>query len=593
MKKNILKISLVLVMIILSLTLSSCNKDKATDFEKLVKNIYSSEEALTGYNEISSIVDGKLEIYYKNTTFKVERGEDITTSVDMEEKILSVSGDKTYEENSESYKTINNVKYTNIDGVTYENEYQIPTYFLTFVLSEDFLEENYELTKKDKNFTLKAKVLDNKISSLFLNKSLGAISNMNIEIVVENNKLQSFNVTYLTKNGFDATINTTYSYDKKSSNKDDKYPSRVEATFYLEGGSCQNTNGKMSYLYDFKDESAMYIADPNTLEKDEKKQVTKVGYTLEGWYQDKIETSNGVEYKNKWDFSKNKMTKDGVTLYAKWVLNHQYSYELYYKNKNNEDVLLDKYTVNKGEKFSEILLDNKTVDGYTSLGYLDEDGNEWDENFTHPGGDTDVAVKIYLNLIEGEHIIVKTASELNKALSTGKQSIYICNDIDMKGKEICFEKYSGTVDKETGEIKYNTILGNGHKIYNFKIKYDSTKSSLKGEINDLNASKDHLYISLFFELNNTYIKDLTFEEIKIEVNTQLKMTKKIVIAPLAIKSNGLKLENVKINGTIAYNKVPDECSVEAILDNFCYVSENGFIDELSKTEIIDITNGNE
>lgn len=363
------------------------------------------------------------------------------------------------------------------------------------------------------------------------------------------------------------------------SNSHDKYASRVEAIFYLEGGSCQNTNGKMAYLYDFKDdESEILIVDPNVLEKDEKKQITKVGYTLEGWYQERVESDNGIEYKNKWDFSKNKMSKAGVTLYAKWVLNHQYSYELYYKNNNNEDVLLDSYVVNQGEKFSEILLDNKTVPGYTSLGYLDENGNEWDENFVHPGGDSDVAIKIYLNLIEGEHQIVKTASDFNKAISTGKESIYICNDIDMKGKEICFEKYSGT------------ILGNGHKIYNFKIKYDSSKSSLKGEINDLTSSKDHLYISLFFELENTYIKDLIFDEIKVDVKTSLSTVKKIVFAPLTIKSSNLKLENVKISGSITYTKIPDECGIEAILDNFYYISENETIDELSSVEIIDKSN---
>lgn len=584
MKKNIFKISLTIIMIILSLTLSACNKDETTDFEKLVKNIYSSEEVLTGYNEISSINDGELRIYYKNTNFKIERGEDVKTTVEIKEKTLSVSGDKVYEENSESYTTVNNVKYTVVNGVTYENEYQIPSYFLTFVLSEEFLEENYELTKEGNNFKLKAKVLDNKISSLFLNKSLGAVSNLNIEIVIENNKLQSFNATYLTKNGFDASISTTYLYTQKN-NKDDKYPSRVVATFYLEGGSCQNTNEKMSYLYDFEDKSEILIADPNVLETDERKQVTKVGYTLEGWYQDKVESDDGIEYKNKWDFSKNKMTKDGITLYAKWVLNHQYSYELYYKNDKNEDVLLDSYKVSAGDKFLDILLDKTTVPGYTSLGYLDEDGNEWDENFVHPGGDSDVAIKIYLNLIEGEYEIVKTASEYRKAISSGKKNIYICNDIDMKGKEISFEKYSGT--NEDGKIEYNTILGNGYKIYNFKIQYDSTKSGLKGEINDLTSSKDHLYISLFFELSYTYIKDLTFDEIKVDVKTTLSTIKKIVFSPLSIKSTNLKLENVKINGDITYTKIPDECSVEAKLNEFSYVSENETIDELSKVDIIE------
>lgn len=590
MKKNIIKISLIILALIMTLSLSACNKDKATDFEKLVKSIYSSEEIITGYSEISSIIDCELEIYYKNSNLKIDRGEDLKTEVEITEKKLSVSGDKTYEESSESYKTINNVKYTTIDGTTYENEYQVPTYFLTFVLSEEFLEQDYELIKDKNDFNLKAKVIDNKISSLFLNKSLGAISNLSIEIIVKNNKLQTFNATYITKNGFNASIKTTYSYEQKTVSKDDNYPSRVEAIFYLEGGSCQNTNEKMAYLYDFKDQSEILIIDPNDLEKDEKKQVTKVGYTLEGWYQDKIETENGIVYKNKWDFSKNKMNKDGITLYAKWVLNHQYSYELYYKNENNEDVLLDSYKVNQGDKFLEILLNKKTVPGYTSLGYLDEYGNEWDDNFVHPGGDKDLAIKIYLNLIKGEYEIVKTSSDFTKAISTGKKDIYICNDINMKGKEICFEKFSGSKDEKTGEIKYKTILGNGFKIYNFKVKYDSTRNGLKGELNNTSSPKDHLYISLFFELNYVYMKDLMFDEITIDVKTSLSTIKKIIIAPLAIQSEDLHLENIKINGSIIYTKIPNECSIEAIIDKFCYVSSNEVIDELSKVEIINNVN---
>ena len=83
---------------------------------------------------------------------------------------------------------------------------------LTFVLSSEFLQEGYTFENNENNYKLVAKVIDNKIGSLFLNKSLGNLTNMTIEIVVENSKLVSFNASYTTTNGFDAQIQTTYSY---------------------------------------------------------------------------------------------------------------------------------------------------------------------------------------------------------------------------------------------------------------------------------------------------------------------------------------------------------------------------------------------
>lgn len=337
----------------------------------------------------------------------------------------------------------------------------------------------------------------------------------------------------------------------------------------------------MYYYYDFSNGALeQKIYDPNILEEDEKKQITKVGYSIEGWYKTKNELPDGtVEYSDKWDFSKDKMTIDGVELYAKWVKDHQYSYELYYFDKDNNEILLDKYNVKQGEAFSDKVLKNKTVEGYTSLGYIDEDGNDWDEKFTHPGGDEDLAIKIYLKLIEGEYEVVKKVSELTSALAL-KKNIYLYNDIDMKGKSICFDKYSGI------------ILGNGHKIYNFKIDYDTSKNSLKPsleESDDKNATKDHLYISLFFNLENTVISNLSFDEVTIEVKVTLKQLKKIIISPLAIQASNVTLENVQIKGTIEYVKILEDYEIDATLDTFYHTSRNCTNDDKSITSIIDKT----
>lgn len=557
------KLLLIISILLMSVSLFSCKKDKLTNFEELVQIIYKSEENLSGYTEVSSIKDNDFVLYSKDTNCLIQRGKTVKTQVEINEKVLSSSGERVYDETTTTYKTVGNVKYVEVDGNSYENEYTIPTYYLTFVLTEEYLKSGYELNVNENNYELTATVENDKISSLFLNKSLGAVSNLTINILVEKGFLTKFTANYTTENGYAASIETTYSYSEKGTAK---------AIFHLEGGTCQNSKNKITYLYDFDGtQDSIKIIDPNVLITSPQDQIIRNGYHIEGWYQTKVENPDGtVEYSDKWDFANDTMTLEGVELYAKWEINKVYTYEVYYYDVNGNEVLLDKYEVKEGEKFSELFLNNKEVEGYTSLGYLDESGNPWDENFTHPGGESDLAVKLYLDLIEGEYTVVKTARQFKTAL-TRNESIYLMNDIDLEGEEISFNSYSGT------------IQGRGYKVYNFAIKYDSSKGGLKGSLEDINGTQDHLYISLFFELKDATFVDINFEEIKIVVNTDFSNIKYMIIAPLAIKAENVKMENVKFSGTIEFKKVPN-CEIETVIDNFWY-KEIGDISVDSNTVI--------
>ena len=65
-------LSLLLVLVaVCALVISSCNKNKLTDFEKFVNNIYNSELKLASYSEVSSINDKGTEVYNKSTLFKL------------------------------------------------------------------------------------------------------------------------------------------------------------------------------------------------------------------------------------------------------------------------------------------------------------------------------------------------------------------------------------------------------------------------------------------------------------------------------------------------------------------------------------------
>lgn len=565
MKKKILLFIPILVLSLCFISCKSCKKDETFGIQNLINSVYDSEAIIAGYTEVNEIYDGDFCVYSKETEYVIQRTNVVKTEVNISEKKLSTSGESVYDETKTSFKTADGIKYVEINGTTYETDYTMPTYFLTFVISEEFLETGYKLEGNDSTYTLSAKVLDNKISSFFLNKSLGNISNLYIEIIVTDNLLQSFNANYISENGKTVSIETKYHYGVKG---------QGTAVFYLEGGSCKNSKDRISYVYNFDGSKfATHIIDPNVIEKDPINHIIKSGYHIEGWYQNKIEHPDGsVEYTDKWDFEKDTMTIDGVTLYAKWEINRIYAYELCYYDEQGNEQILDSYVASEGEKFNAIFLDNTTVEGYTTLGYMNADGSKWDDNFTHPGGDSDVTIKVYLNLIKGEYAIVKTYRQLRSAISKN-QNIYLLNDIDYDGDEICFDSYSGI------------ILGNGYKISNFLVDYDSSKSGLQGALDDLKGSSDHLYISLFFELKDVEIKDLTFENVIIDIDTNYRQIKNLIVAPLAIVADNVKLENVKYSGEIIFTKTP-ECEIEVIDNGFFYQKgENVEIDESSSITI--------
>ncbi len=549
MKKKILIIIPLILFTLCFASCKSCKKDKRSDFEKLVSYIYESETKIAGYNELTKMFDNDFEVYNKDLDFAISRGNKVKSEVNIKERKLSTSGNSTYDETTSSYTTVDNVKYVELNGTTYQNPYEMPTYYLTFVLSKEFLNDNYTLDVSENNYHLKAQVLDNKASSLFLNKSIGNISNLNIEIVIENNRLKIFTANYISQNGFKVSIETNYYYAEEGLGK---------AIFYLEGGTCKNSKDRITYVYKFDGTIVdTLIVDPNVLETNENDKILKSGYHIEGWYKNKVTNPDGtVEYLDKWDFENDKMTLDGVTLYAKWEINRLYTYELYYYDQDGKAVLLDSYEVKEGEKFYDLFMDNKTVEGYTSLGYLDEQGNAWDNTFTHPGGNSDLAVKVYLNLIEGEYTLVTNARGFRNALSRG-QNIYLLNDIDFDGDEICFDEYSGI------------IKGNGYKVSNFMIDYDDSRNGLVGPLDDLSGSSDHLYISLFFELTDSVIENITFDNITVDLNTSNNRIKYIIFAPLAIKASNTKLINVKLSGYVTVTKTP-EAEMEIITDKLWY-----------------------
>lgn len=285
------------------------------------------------------------------------------------------------------------------------------------------------------------------------------------------------------------------------------------AVFHLEGGTCQNNTDKVSYVYNCKEGEQTYIADPNELKAGD---IYYVGYTLEGWY-----LSTDYLESEKWDFEKDKIDQSGINLYAKWKKNLSYTFEIYSKLDNK---LLGTYDAVEGELFDDYL-DYSDISGYTCIGFEDETGQPIIVGeFVHPGGDTDVAIKIYANYIEGDYELVSTANQLQRALG---QNIYLLNDIDLNGQVLNLGNYSN-----------KKFIGNGYTISNFKYEFDPNDNTTK--------------VSLFKDVVNSTIENVHFENVAVDIGYYSK-TKLIQFAPFAQLAENSTISNVTINGTITVN----------------------------------------
>lgn len=302
------------------------------------------------------------------------------------------------------------------------------------------------------------------------------------------------------------------------------------ATFYLEGGICQNNKERVMYSYTLNDATSLtYIADPNVLQAGD---INRVGYTIEGWYKTKITEGEVVTYQDKWDFNTDKMGVEGITLYANWVKDISHTYDICYKDQDNNDVIVYSYNVNEGDLFNDLLNKANSRDGYTALpGFYDEAGNPWDETFTHPGGEVDTSIKVYAKYIEGEYKLVSTKDEL---LKHKNKSIYLLNDIDLEGEEINFNDY-----------KEKMFNGNGHKIYNFVIGCDP--SNLTMDLFNDTGTFTNLYCGLFRQLEDSTIENVTFEQATLVVDTNYSKTTSICVSPFASSIKNSTIKNVNFS----------------------------------------------
>ncbi len=346
--------------------------------------------------------------------------------------------------------------------------------------------------------------------------------------------------------------------------KENKNDGKTKVVFELEGGVYQNCTAAVSYYYDLNE--GKHILEPTSITDNE---VERTGYELMGWYKTKKVNGDNVTYEDKWDFEKDQIDENGVTLYASWKKIYKHSFNVCYYDENNELQIIGTYqNVKPGEKFNDRLHYANKRFGYTPLGYYDEEGNEI-TTLNHPGGDKDLAINVIVKYIKGNYKIVKTASELKAAAS---ENIYLLNDIDLGGEALNFENYK------------KTLMGNGHTISNFSVKYNATKDYLKDDFTE--SGKKSLYISLFGDTDGAHIENVTFKDVKVVVTTTLSTTFKIYVSPLCITSTNSSFQNVSFIGSFDYDRLPTNFNVD---ENLVYVMDRAYYNKDEESTFENVT----
>ena len=297
-------------------------------------------------------------------------------------------------------------------------------------------------------------------------------------------------------------------------------------TFELEGGTLDygtaSTNTNIFYAYD----PGAYILDPAEIPN---YKMYRSGYIFTGWY-----TSADCAPSSLWNF-KTPFETPELTLYAGWNKAIVYSYTVYYVD-GSDSISLGKYEVSAGDVFEDWRKYSSGRDGYTPIAFYSDSTltTPWDFKTTHPGGEVDTDIPVYVSYIEGEWTLVDNYATLNSALKANK-NVYLTADIDLGGSEFRIDNtYSGV------------FSGNGYKVSNFTVSGFGTT---------MNPA-----CSIFKELaEGAEIKDVSFIDVSYVFTNVNLDARSYKVAPLAVKATGVTVSNVTVSG-----KITTECE-ESVL----------------------------
>lgn len=358
----------------------------------------------------------------------------------------------------------------------------------------------------------------------------------------------------------------------------------IKVIYMLEGGTFQNGKDQVVHYYQFPEGGQKLIKPLQSFA--DSGDLTNPGFDFVGWFTKKsTDDAGNTVYSDEWQFDSDTVTEEGITLYASWKKQSKYTYDVY---DYDTDAFVTSKEVSEGVPFVNRYA---TRLGYTLLALYDAEKQPWDETFKHPGGEGDVAIKVYAKYIVGTYAVVTSASELKTAISL-KQNIYLANDIDFanvsdldgKSKSLSF----GDFRKE--------FLGNGHTISNFSIPYSANRADLIEDFED--SSKKSLAISLFGQTDGAKIKDVIFENVSVDISILAGYDNiyKIYFAPLSVSATNTEISNVTFSGNITVTSLPNQIAADQanrlivkLTEAVCFKDDlttvTGFTSELTYTPL--------
>ena len=291
------------------------------------------------------------------------------------------------------------------------------------------------------------------------------------------------------------------------------------ATFELQGGTLETPTSSVSTKINFAYHPGTYVLDPTELNG---YKLSRTGYVFTGWY-----TDESCSASSKWDFN-TLLEQEELKLYAGWKKAIKLTYTLYYTDAEGQAVSLGKYEVNSGDKFDDWRNYAKTRADYTPIGYYTdpECTTAWDADFTHPGGEVDLDVPVYVSYMEGKWTFVDTLSAFKNAISAN-ENVHLTADIDCAGETLAFTDYSGEIN------------GNGFTVSNFTVKKKGTAIVSCAIFNSLG--------------DGAIIRDISFSGVTYDATGVVGNVTKIKTAALAVKVGNVTVSGVSIEGSLVTN----------------------------------------
>ena len=372
-----------------------------------------------------------------------------------------------------------------------------------------------------------------------------------------------------------------------------EYKNNVRVVYELEGGTYKNSTRAVECYYGFErgGEYAIKSVEDVTTVK-----IERSGYHIEGWYTSRTETDGAVSYDGKWDFGANKIKVDEqgkisydgktgdenlVRLYARWVANIKYEYNVGYIDADNSFVKVGTVSTEAGSSFGRAKYDIEKLEsgreGYTSLGrYFKYDaeaangkGEELTDDFTFEESIEDVSLDVVIDYVEGNFRVVRKATDITSNASADKDKnkvLFLMNDVDFGGKNVDFTIYNG-------------VRGNGFTLSDFKVSVTSFIGDKDGDTTAPDGSETvRVEVSLFGDIDGGEFKDVTFDKVRFDVRANNSKIEKIYFAPLCMRAKNTKFERAAIRVTefvidLYWDHELDEEGFINDATSVCYVGE--------------------